>query len=163
MNIRQYRNQIPDILIKTEELMGKKGVPVRNSWQNCRDLSKIPDLYFVVGEEYRLIPVEDGSLVMEVGQECVDDKRLDPLVYLLTMFLHDDNSPMHLVELSARFVQIAYRFKYNQNSVKGLFFYCKINNIKHGEKHKEAIAMASSNFTIEGAEILTDICKGIIV
>ncbi|MBF0381900.1 MAG: hypothetical protein HQL69_12835 [Magnetococcales bacterium] len=163
MNNRQYRNKIPDILTKTLELMGERRVPIRSSWQNSGELAQIPELAFVPGEEYRLVSGVNGSMLMEIGEEFVDDKRLDPVVYLLTTFLHDEASSKDEIELSARFIQIAYRFKYNKNSVKGLFFYCKINDIKHGDKFKEATAMASNSFSVEDAMLLTNICKGIII
>jgi hypothetical protein len=163
MNNRQYTNRVPDILKKTEELMDKYGVPIRDSWRNPKTELLLPPLVFVAGEEFALVPMDDGSLVMEVGEECRDDKRLDPVVNMLVLFLHKEEFSQGRMELAARFIQIIYRFQYNKNTVKGLFFYCKMNNIKNGDRYKEALAMTNDTFTIKVAESLSEICRGIII
>ena len=179
--------------------MEKRGVPVVDSFHKSGKAIELPPLVFVAGEDYMLVPMDDGSVFMEIGEECRDDKRFDPVVYLFVHYLHQETTTnlnsaverMHMaqdldspckpisytshtrstaefrlkqdVELAARFIQIAFRFAYNKNTVKGLFFYCKMHDIKNGDRYKEAMAMANGPFNAEVAATLNEICQGIII
>jgi hypothetical protein len=162
MNERQYCSRVPDVIKKTEELMQKRGVPKGRSLDEGDSL-ELPRLVFVAGEEATLVPLDDGSWVMEVGDECREDKRLDPVVYLFALFLQKESNPPERRELAARFLQIVFRFQYNKNTVRGLFFYCKMNKIKNGDQYKQAMAMAGKSYSDEVAQRLVEVCRGIII
>ena len=67
------------------------------------------------------------------------------------------------IELAARFSQIVYRFQNNKNTVQGMFFYYKSNQVKNGGRYKEAMALAREPFSVTKAETLVEICRGIII
>ncbi len=163
MNERQYGNKVPTAVKKAGELMKRFGIPKRQSNSGDGGSPPVPGLAIVAGEEYRLAPLDDGSMMMEVGEEMLEEKRMDPIVYVMVLYLHDESAPQEVIELAARFVQIAYRFDYNKNTVKGLFFYCKSNNIKNGDRYKEAMALVDGAISTHKAETLVEICKGIII
>ena len=143
--------------------MEKRGIPIRKSWRSASDALLLPRLVFVAGDEYSLVSIDDGSQVMEIGEECRDEKRLDAAVNLLVVFLHDEGATQHDILLAAQFIQIAYRFAYNKNTVQGMFFYYKMNEIKNGNRYKEAMALARKPFSVDAAETLVEICLGIII
>ena len=178
MNERQYRNRIPDILRKTQALMRERKVPIRASWLQAEKEKPFPAIIFVDGAEVRFTMSENDSGHLKVGRDHVEESRFDPVVHAMAYFLQDRTTvkgngqdkqepgttePLHdRPTLAASYIQTVYLFKYNRNTVKGLFFYCKMNNIKNGDKYFQAQELASGIFDVEKAIALNEICKGII-
>ncbi len=191
MNERRFINQIPDLVNKTFTIMMEREVPIREAFHNLPRVG--PPMISVAFEEGegarmealsagRVIPLDTdaaGPFQMWVGRGCLEEGRMDIAVHALArLFQHStpeeeralarlaEGSPErfgHRLEVEAGYVQMIYRFQYNRNTVKGLFFYAKMNDLKNGDRFEEAKGLSQGGFDPQKAARLNEICRGIVL
>ncbi|MBF0368942.1 MAG: hypothetical protein HQL52_05725 [Magnetococcales bacterium] len=112
---------------------------------------------------------------LEVGEDLLMEGRLDPVVNAIVHLFQDANPEEkaafsrlekegetrqnHPLEMVAAFIQGVYRFTYNKNTVKGLFFYCRMNDIKNGDRLHEATSLSGKRYHPEHARVFNEICR----